>query len=179
MFGSSGWRYFPGCRRGRLFPGSNQGRGRVVSRKGKVGGHRTRHRGRFVWRRRGSSLDRVGEFNLRDGEVRSSSPARSGSFGCSSGPCFFTLPERSRFLSARELHYITASEGGKSLSPGALPPRSRSDLVPLGTLLRRKETWGLMMCTRSCSIRFFTSICSGSRSFSARRNTFPWPRSGG
>jgi len=58
---------------------------------------------------------------------------------------FFTLPERSRFLSAQELHYITAREGGTSLSPSALPPRSRSDLLPLGTLLRRKETWGLMI----------------------------------
>ena len=58
---------------------------------------------------------------------------------------FFTLPEKSRFLAARELDYITANEGGKSLSPGALPPRPRPDLLPLGTLLRRKETWGLMM----------------------------------
>ena len=58
---------------------------------------------------------------------------------------FFTLPERSRFLSARELDYITAKEGGKPLPPGALPPRSRSGLLPLGTLLRRKETWGLMI----------------------------------
>jgi MFS transporter, ACS family, hexuronate transporter len=57
---------------------------------------------------------------------------------------FFTLPEKSRFLSAEELHYIAARERGRSLSPAARPPGSRSGLLPLGTLLRRKETWGLM-----------------------------------
>ena len=57
---------------------------------------------------------------------------------------FFTLPEKSRFVSAEELHYIAARECEKSLSPAARPPGSGSGLLPLGTLLRRKETWGLM-----------------------------------
>ena len=57
---------------------------------------------------------------------------------------FFALPENSPFLSSQELHYITGWGGDKSLSPAARPSGSRSDLLPLGTLLRRKETWGLM-----------------------------------
>jgi len=57
---------------------------------------------------------------------------------------FFTLPEKSRFVSAEELHHIAAREREKSLSPVARSSGSRADLLPLGTLLRRRETWGLM-----------------------------------
>jgi len=57
---------------------------------------------------------------------------------------FSALPEKSRFLSAQELHYIATRECDKPLSPTDRPPGSRSGLLPLGTLLRRKETWGLM-----------------------------------
>jgi len=57
---------------------------------------------------------------------------------------FFALPQQSRFLSAEELRHITAREGGDSLSPSVRSSGSRSDLVPLRSLLRRRETWGLM-----------------------------------
>jgi ACS family hexuronate transporter-like MFS transporter len=57
---------------------------------------------------------------------------------------FFTPPEKSRFVSASELHHIAARQREKSLSQVARSSGSRSDLLPLGALLRRKETWGLM-----------------------------------
>ena len=57
---------------------------------------------------------------------------------------FFAVPGKSRFLSAEELRYITAREGENALAPTAPPPGPRSDLLPLGSLLSRKETWGLM-----------------------------------
>ena len=57
---------------------------------------------------------------------------------------FFSVPEKSRFLSAEELACITAKENQESPTSG-LPPRWRHGLLPLDALLRRKETWGLMM----------------------------------